>query len=138
MMWSEFERIAGYEVSYEDYTNVIEPMYMATNLTKEQFVRTLNRKEFDVQYKKAQAKKALTKELRAVAARMYEEAGRVSTYETFSELLAKAQEYDTKFAPYGTTAELEKAKKWGCETYVKALVWYDRDWNPVERLELVG
>lgn len=31
MMHHEFERIAGYEVSYEDYTNIIEPMYMATD-----------------------------------------------------------------------------------------------------------
>ena len=30
MMKHEFEALAGYEVSFEDYNNVIEPMYMAT------------------------------------------------------------------------------------------------------------
>ena len=29
MMKHEFEQIAGYEVTWEDYTNIIEPMYMA-------------------------------------------------------------------------------------------------------------
>ena len=47
MMHQEFERIAGYEVSFEDYTNIIEPMYMATTLSKEEFVKTLNRKAFE-------------------------------------------------------------------------------------------
>lgn len=47
MMHHEFEQIAGYEVSYEDYTNIIEPMYMATNLSKQDFVKTINRKAFE-------------------------------------------------------------------------------------------
>lgn len=47
MMHQEFERIAGYKVSFEDYTNIIEPMYMATTLSKEEFVKTLNRKAFE-------------------------------------------------------------------------------------------
>ena len=42
MMWKEFEEIAGYEVSYEDYANVIEPMYMATELSKREFVKCLD------------------------------------------------------------------------------------------------
>ena len=48
MMKQEFERIAGYEVSAEDYYKVIEPMYMATNLSKQDFVKTINRKRFAV------------------------------------------------------------------------------------------
>ena len=48
MMHHEFETIAGYEVSYETYTNIIEPMYMATNLTKQEFVKLLNRKALEV------------------------------------------------------------------------------------------
>lgn len=46
MMYQEFEEIAGYEVSYEDYNNIIEPMYNATNLSKQEFVKTLNLKFF--------------------------------------------------------------------------------------------
>lgn len=48
MMKHEFERIAGYEVSAEDYNNIIEPMYMATNLSKEDFVKTISKKRFAV------------------------------------------------------------------------------------------
>ena len=46
MMHKEFEEISGCEVSYEDYTNIIEPMYMATNMSKYEFVKTLNLKFF--------------------------------------------------------------------------------------------
>jgi hypothetical protein len=46
MMKHEFERIAGYKVTVEDYENIIEPMYMATNLSKEDFAKTLNKKFF--------------------------------------------------------------------------------------------
>ena len=47
MMWKEFEEIAGYEVSYEDYTNIIEPMYMALpNVSKYDFVKMIDKKRF--------------------------------------------------------------------------------------------
>lgn len=48
MMKQEFEALAGYEVSTEDYYNVIEPMYMATELDKASFVKCLDRKRFAV------------------------------------------------------------------------------------------
>lgn len=48
MMWKEFEQIAGYEVSYEDYHNLIEPMYMAVgdNVNKFEFVKMIDKKRF--------------------------------------------------------------------------------------------
>lgn len=46
MTKQEFERIAGYEVTQEDYTQKIEPMYMATDMSKQDFVKTLNKKTF--------------------------------------------------------------------------------------------
>ena len=43
----EFERIAGYEVSFEDYNNIIEPMYMALpNVSKQDFVKMIDKKRF--------------------------------------------------------------------------------------------
>lgn len=42
MMKEEFERMVGFEVLTEQFKNVIEPMYNATNLTKEEFVGMLN------------------------------------------------------------------------------------------------
>ena len=47
MMKHEFEALAGYEVTTETYDNIIEPMYMATNLTKREFIKTLNRKALE-------------------------------------------------------------------------------------------
>jgi hypothetical protein len=52
MMQSEFERLAGYKVSAEDYSNVIEPMYMATSISKQEFAKMLDRKRFEVKEEK--------------------------------------------------------------------------------------
>lgn len=52
MMWHEFEKLAGYEVSQEDYENVIEPMYLATKLNKQDFIKTLNRKTFEKKHER--------------------------------------------------------------------------------------
>ena len=48
MMKHEFEALAGYEVSYEDYDKIIEPMYMATTLSKEEFVKVIDKKRFAI------------------------------------------------------------------------------------------
>lgn len=45
MMKVEFERLAGIEVTNETYETIIEPMYMATNLSKADFIKTLNLKQ---------------------------------------------------------------------------------------------
>lgn len=47
MFKEEFEKLAGYKVTRLDYFRVIEPMYMATKLNKEEFVKVINRKEFE-------------------------------------------------------------------------------------------
>lgn len=47
MMKWEFEKIAGYDVTSEDFENIINPMYMATDLDKESFVKCLDRKRFE-------------------------------------------------------------------------------------------
>lgn len=54
MMKFEFEELVGYEVSNEDYDNIIEPMYMAVNLSKQEFVKVIDRKRFEVKYQKSQ------------------------------------------------------------------------------------
>lgn len=138
MMHKEFEEIAGYEVSYEDYTNIIEPMYMAVNLSKQQFVKLLDRKQFDLNYKKQQYKKQLLKEMKAIAEEMFNLCSRTDTYEQFEALRNKAREYIKAFpvwkAPH---QEFDIAKKNGC-SYVKAIVWFDMDQNEVQRIELVA
>ena len=64
MMKFEFEEIAGYKVTDEDYNNIIEPMYMATNLSKQDFVKTLNRKQFEVKPVKSEEQVAFENELK--------------------------------------------------------------------------
>ena len=44
MMKQEFEKLANIEVTDEMYSKVIEPMYLATNLSKAEFIATLNLK----------------------------------------------------------------------------------------------
>ncbi len=46
MMKNEFEALAGYEVSVSDYDNIIEPMYMATELNKAEFVKVISKERF--------------------------------------------------------------------------------------------
>lgn len=44
MMKHEFEQIANIEVTNDTYTSIIEPMYLATGLSKHDFVKILNLK----------------------------------------------------------------------------------------------
>lgn len=63
MMKAEFERIAGYKVSEETYAKVIEPMYLATDLSKKDFVKILNRKALEVkEIRKPCVKKMLVRD----------------------------------------------------------------------------
>lgn len=56
MMKHEFEQLAGYEVSSADYDNIIEPMYSATNVTKAEFVKMIDRRRFEVKNEKKMIK----------------------------------------------------------------------------------
>ena len=63
MMKREFEAMAGYEVTNETYDNIIEPMYMATNLSKQEFIKTLNRKALEYKpVRKPNIKKMLVRD----------------------------------------------------------------------------
>lgn len=63
MMKHEFEELAGYEVTNETYDNIIEPMYMATNLSKGEFIKTLNRKALEYKpVRKPNIKKMLVRD----------------------------------------------------------------------------
>lgn len=138
MMWKEFENIAGYEVSYEDYTKVIEPMYMATDLSKQDFVKCLDRKRFDLGYKRKVEKKKMVAQMKELARIMKDLCGHTTTYDEFEALRKVAREYVEKFPIWmAPNHELETAHGYGDCSYVKALVWYDNNWNEVERIDLV-
>ena len=95
MMKHEFEALAGYEVTREDYDKIIEPMYMATDLNKEEFVKCIDRKRFALKTK-AELKRAMRKE----ANRLYEICNHCHDFESEERLEKLAREYATRFFGY--------------------------------------
>lgn len=138
MMWKEFEEIAGYEVSYEDYTNVIEPMYNATTLNKYDFVKTLNRKAFDLKAKKA----VMIKAMKAIAEERKANAEHFTNYEAENKLYDLAHKYAETFHRFGNP-DIERKYCYGdcgC-TYPAELVIYRTmrgESYEVERIALVA
>jgi len=63
MMKHEFEQIAGYEVSLDDYNNIIEPMYIAADIDKSEFVKLLSKERFEVKSSKSQERKDFENEI---------------------------------------------------------------------------
>lgn len=120
-MWEEFEKLAGYEVTYEDYANVIEPMYNATNLSKAQFVKTLNRKAFDLKYKKQEMIKAM----KAICAERKENAEHFTNYDAENQLQILVRKYTETFHRFGTPeiARKQTFQTRGC-SYPAELIIY--------------
>ena len=142
MMHHEFEQLAGYEVTFEDYANIIEPMYMATNLTKQEFIKCLDYKRFSIQYKKSQLKKNLIKQMKELAEIMKSYCGHRDTYNEYIELRTLAQQYIKEFGEYGTYTEWDRGYEYkdrtGC-SYIKAIVFYSSyDDKEVSRVQLVA
>lgn len=93
MMQQEFEELAGYEVSFEDYNNIIEPMYMATNLSKQEFVKVIDKKRFALKTEK-QIIAAMKKE----ATHIQETCEHFTDFEAWDRLEALVKEYGSRFA----------------------------------------
>ena len=92
MMKKEFEALAGYEVSFEDYSNIIEPMYMAIGASKQEFVKMLDKKRFALP-----TKTQLIKQMKQIAEHLKETCGRYTDYKAKDELDAIAREYARRF-----------------------------------------
>ena len=141
MMWKEFEELAGYEVSYEDYTNIIEPMYMSLeDVTKQEFVGMINKKRFALP-----TKRQLINKMKELARFCERNCRYQSCYETEKELEELADKYIARFYGQGNACfnrgyefpELER----GC-TYPKELVIWTRfseygNYRELERINLI-
>lgn len=92
MMWKEFEEIAGYEVTYETYTNIIEPMYNAVNLDKRDFVKLLDKKAFALP-----TKAEMKREMRKIANVIFSGCGVRTFHEEENKLEALTKEYAKRF-----------------------------------------
>lgn len=94
MMWKEFEEITGYEVSYETYSKVIEPMYMAIpdGISKQEFVKMLDKKAFALP-----TKKEMVREMKKIAQFLFDNCG-ISSYHDENDKLDKlAKQYAKRF-----------------------------------------
>lgn len=140
MMKHEFEALAGYEVSTADYDNIIEPMYMATNLSKADFVQTINRKRFEV---KKVTERQLVNMLKKDAQHLADICGHCLDYEAEKRMEANARQiakmhgYD--FNDFGSSYFFEKEYEYpnmrGC-SFPKTLVIYISG-KEVKRINLV-
>ena len=142
MMWQEFEEIAGYEVSFEDYNNIIEPMYMALpSVSKQDFVKMIDKKRFALP-----TKKEMVKEMKKIANDIFEKCGRVSTFNEEQELDRLAKKYAKRFynldwsndikvyVYFNKEYEYPEIQR-GC-TFIKELV-IGRNYSDFERITLV-
>ena len=141
MMWKEFEEIAGYEVSFEDYNNIIEPMYMAVNLSKKDFIATLDKKRFALP-----TKQELVKKMKKEANHLFDICGHYTDYESEQRLEKLGKDYARRFYGIDWSNDLESyvytikeyeypALGRGC-TYPKELV-IGRNNHDYERITLV-
>lgn len=92
MMKHEFEQLAGYEVSTEDYDKVIEPMYMAVNLSKQDFVKCVDRKRFALP-----TKRQCVNQMVKIAKHLAETCERYTDYPARDELDNLAKAYAKRF-----------------------------------------
>lgn len=146
MMKQEFEQLAGYEVSYETYNNIIEPMYMAlpNGITKQDFVKMLNKKAFALP-----TKKELISKMRKIAQYIFDNCGIRGFYDEQEELMEIARQYAKQI--YGIDGRKDeegfiytnpKHAYRGCLmdrgcSYPDELVIVGRKYHEIERIQLV-
>ncbi len=92
MMQQEFENLAGYEVSTRDYHDIIEPMYMAVNLSKQEFVKVIDKKRFALK-----TKSQIITEMKKLAKNLMETCEHYTDFETKEKLNELLKELTERF-----------------------------------------
>ena len=136
MMKVEFEKLAGYEVSNEDYNNIIEPMYMATDLSKEEFVKCIDKKRFALK-----TKKQYTADMKKIAKHLKSTCDNYTDYDAIEKLNRLAEEYKERLFAYGfiinsryTLEHLGECR--GC-SYPADIEFYNDRYHTIEKIQLV-
>lgn len=138
MMKQEFEALAGYEVSIDDYNKIIEPMYMATSLTKEEFVKTINKKRFALK-----PLKSIIKEMKQIGKHLEETCDHYIDTEARDRLEALVDEYmerrgyiveGIRFAGYMFDDEMTMFK---CYHPTKVVIYNRNDYKTIETIDLI-
>jgi len=130
MMKHEFEQIAGYEVTWEDYTNIIEPMYLAIpeSISKQEFVKMIDKKRFAL---KPISK--IEKEMKKIAKHLEETCTRYTDYEAKDKLNELAQEITDRIGAKGFF--INEMMIWACY-YPVSVDIYGYDYETVRTIEL--
>lgn len=129
MMKYEFEQIAGYEVTVEDYDNIIEPMYMALpNVTKQEFVKMIDKKRFALK-----PLKKIEKEMKEIAKHLNETCNHYTDYEAKDKLNELAQEITERIGAKGFI--INEMLRWTCY-YPVSVDIFGNDYKTVRRIEL--
>lgn len=136
MMKSEFENLAGYEVSNSDYNDIIEPMYMAVDLSKEEFVGVIDKKRFALK-----TKKQYVTEMKKVAKHLKDTCEHYTDYEAIHKLNAIAEEYKERLFAQGflinskyTLEHLGECR--GC-SYPASIEFYNLAYRTIVTIDLV-
>ena len=136
MMQYEFESLAGYKVSYEDYVNILEPMYMATDLPKDEFVKCINKKRFALP-----SLESIIKNMQQCAESLYESCTHYTDWDEKEKLNHFIEEYiQRRFGEYSKnmTYGINEKERFTCYYPVSVDIYSDRDsFKRVERIQLI-
>lgn len=92
MTKAEFENIAHYEVTNDDYYKIIEPMYMATDIDKFEFVAMINPRRFALK-----TKQQLLKEMGKLSSSLKDTCTHYTDTQTLFALGELMAEYKSRF-----------------------------------------
>nr|DAR48725.1 MAG TPA: hypothetical protein [Bacteriophage sp.] len=132
----EFENLAGYEVSNSDYIDIIEPMYMATNLSKDEFINVIDKKRFALK-----TKKQYIAEMKKIAKHLKDTCDHYTDYEAINKLNAIAEEYKERLFAQGflinskyTMEHLGECR--GC-SYPASIDFYNFAYSTIDTIDLI-
>lgn len=132
MTHEEFEKLAGYEVSLADYQDIIEPMYMATNLDKQDFVECINKKRFALV-----PLKNLIKEMKECAASLKESCTHYIDNETQERLDDLVEQYiERRYPNLPIDYSYEDEQLWSCYYPVRVNIGNRKTYKTYETIDL--
>lgn len=135
----EFEQLAGYAVSSEDFEKVIEPMFKATTLSERDFVKCLDKKRF------ALSEKQLRNEMAIEARHLMETGDTYKDFDSWDRIDDLAREYTKRFSKGDDWYFREKHTGdwfWGAEgrgaNFPVSLVIDDLNFQTVQEVEILN
>lgn len=134
MMHHEFEQIAGYEVSSEDYDKYIEPMYMALpgTISKLEFVKMIDKKRFALK-----PIKNIVKEMKEIATHLKDTCTHYTDYEAKEKLEALVREYmERKNYPDSFGYIINEIELWTCYYPINIEIYCRKTGKVIETINL--